>query len=128
MTTVQLVVAGTRTYCNEAEIFARLDKYWQRCKDAGVELIIIEGEARGPDLISRKWAESRGVPFRPYPADWDEYGKGAGFIRNEEMAKVGTHVLAFWDGVSHGTNDMIERGLKYQRRVLVIPVIVEPKK
>lgn len=128
MATVQLVVAGTREYSNRDEIFARLDKYHQRCKDAGTELIIIEGEARGPDLISREWAEARGVPFRPYPADWDEYGKRAGFIRNEEMAKVGTHVLAFWDGQSNGTNDMIERGLKYQRRVLVIPVIVEPKK
>lgn len=128
MATVQLVVAGTREYSNRDEIFARLDKYHQRCKDAGTELIIIEGEARGPDLISREWAESRGVPFRPYPADWDEYGKGAGFIRNEEMAKAGTHVLAFWDGRSNGTNDMIERGLKHQRRVLVIPVIVEPKK
>lgn len=128
MATVQLVVAGTREYSNRDEIFARLDKYHQRCKDAGTELIIIEGEARGPDLISREWAEVRGVPFRPYPADWDEYGKRAGFIRNEEMAKVGTHVLAFWDGQSNGTNDMIERGLKHQRRVLVIPVIVEPKK
>ena len=128
MATVQLVVAGTREYSNRDEIFARLDKYHQRCKDAGTELIIIEGEARGPDLISRKWAETRGVPFRSYPADWDEYGKAAGFIRNEEMAKAGTHVLAFWDGQSNGTNDMIERGLKHQRRVLVIPVIVEPKK
>ena len=128
MSTVLLVVAGTREYANQEEIWARLDKYHARCKEQGIDLVIIEGEARGPDLISRWWAEARGVPFKPFPADWDEHGKAAGFIRNELMAKAGTHVLAFWDGVSNGTNDMIERGMKYQRRVLVIPVIVEPKK
>ena len=51
-----------------------------------------------------------------YPADWDTYGKSAGYRRNQLMADNADALVAFWDGQSRGTGHMInlakERNLK----------------
>ena len=41
-------------------------------------------------------------------ADWEKHGKSAGYKRNQEMANVSTHLIAFWDGKSRGTKHMID--------------------
>jgi hypothetical protein len=46
----------------------------------------------------------------PRPAKWRQFGVRAGFVRNQEMLNEKPEaVLAFWDGESRGTKDMIER-------------------
>ena len=54
--------------------------------------------------------------MRVFPADWDKYGKRAGYLRNVQMAEYADALLAFWDGESRGTKNMIDealsRGLK----------------
>lgn len=62
----------------------------------------------GADGIGEKYAKERGLKVHPYPADWKGKGKGAGFIRNSEMAKVGDALIAFHDGISSGTANMIK--------------------
>ena len=41
-------------------------------------------------------------------ADREKHGKSAGYKRNQEMANVSTHLIAFWDGKSRGTKHMID--------------------
>lgn len=45
-------------------------------------------------------------------ADWDIYGKSAGYIRNAEMAKYADACVVFWDGKSRGTKHMIDLAKK----------------
>lgn len=56
-----------------------------------------------------------------FPADWDKYGRRAGPIRNREMAEYADALLAYWDGKSRGTKNMIEearaRGLKVSIKI-----------
>ena len=47
---------------------------------------IIEGGALGADRFARRWAVDRGVWFETFPADWDNFGKRAGPIRNGAAA------------------------------------------
>lgn len=78
--------------------------------------IVIEGEARGADLMSKVFAEKRGFQVLPYPADWKRLGKGAGNIRNQQMIDEGNPatVIYFHDDLSSstGTADMVERARK----------------
>lgn len=69
---------------------------------------IVSGGANGADLIGEQLATHFNIPCERFPADWDKHGKSAGYIRNEEMAKYGDYLLAFWDGHSKGTKHMID--------------------
>lgn len=42
---------------------------------------IVSGGARGVDTLARFYARSRGIDFTEYVADWDKYGKRAGYMR-----------------------------------------------
>jgi Protein of unknown function (DUF2493). len=71
---------------------------------------VVSGTARGADTAGEAWAEHHGVPVERFPADWDEHGKSAGPIRNQEMADYADAVVAIWDGKSSGTHNMIRTG------------------
>lgn len=77
--------------------------------------IIIQGDARGADYLARQAALELGFVYWDFPADWDQYGKSAGHIRNQEMLEQKPDlVLAFHEDFakSKGTNDMLERTMK----------------
>jgi hypothetical protein len=80
---------------------------------------IISGGARGPDMLSVRFAREFEFPVEVYNADWDKYGNRAGYLRNEEMAKVADALIAIWDGVSNGTRHMIALTKKYKVRTYV---------
>ncbi len=92
--------------------FAELDRIL--AEDIGDDdiLIIIEGGAKGADELARSWARINSVPCYTYRADWDQYGKAAGSIRNQTMLDDGKpdRVLAFPGGT--GTADMVRRAKK----------------
>lgn len=71
---------------------------------------IVSGGAKGADQVGERFAEQEGIPVQRFEPDWDEHGKAAGPIRNEEMAEYADVLVAFWDGESSGTKSMIEHG------------------
>ena len=68
--------------------------------------------ARGADRLGERYAKEHGYKVIYMPADWDLYGKSAGFKRNVQMAEYADALVAFWDGVSFGTKHMIETAQK----------------
>lgn len=73
---------------------------------------VLCGLARGADTLGADWAVDNEVPIDYYPAQWENTGKSAGHIRNAVMANDGEALIAFWDGKSRGTKDMISKALK----------------
>ncbi len=73
--------------------------------------IIHGGCYKGADAIAHKLALEWNYFVIVYHADWQTHGRKAGPIRNQRMLDVGKpdKVVAFWDGVSPGTRDMIHR-------------------
>lgn len=58
--------------------------------------VIVHGGARGADSLSGEVARSFGYTEEVHPADWDRYGKSAGYRRNAEMIALKPDVvLAF---------------------------------
>lgn len=47
--------------------------------------LVIHGNAFGADMLARDIALDLGMTVIPFPADWEEYGKAAGPIRNRAM-------------------------------------------
>jgi hypothetical protein len=80
---------------------------------------VISGGAGGADRLGEAWAARNGIPVKRFPADWARYGKGAGPVRNREMALYAEALVAFWDGRSPGTKNMIDLARQRHLRVHV---------
>ncbi len=89
------------------------DRYWSNFKVIKDRLrllpkttIIIEGEARGADTLSRIAAWELLLDVVKVPAEWDKYGRAAGPIRNKKMIDMKPDLfIAFHNNVteSRGT-------------------------
>lgn len=98
---MKIIVSGGRKYNNKALLFEALD---QIHKDNKITMIV-NGGATGADFLSTMWAIENKVSYKIYKAEWDKYGKAAGFRRNKEMISSNmdaTFLLAFPGG--NGTN------------------------
>lgn len=83
---------------------------------------IVSGMAPGVDTLAIQYARENNLPLIEFPADWVQYKRAAGPIRNRQMAEYGDALVAIWDGESRGTMNMIseatKRGLKvYVKRI-----------
>ncbi len=126
----RVLVFGGRDYADKRTLYRVMDAIHAR----RAITCIIEGEMSGADLLARKWAEDRGIPFDPYPADWDDierpgavvrrnsrgklYDAAAGPFRNERMLREGRPLCAVGFPGGKGTLDMTKRCLEYGVRVL----------
>jgi hypothetical protein len=103
---MRLIIAGSRGFTDfdllEQESL-RFIKAHRRDKEP---IEIISGCATGADKLGERFADKYGLRVHLKPANWSEYGKSAGMIRNQEMANIATHALLFWDGESRGTEGM----------------------
>lgn len=55
------------------------------------------------DALAEQYARKHNIPLREFRPDYRQYGKQAPFVRNRQIVEACDLVLAFWDGVSHGT-------------------------
>ncbi len=105
----RVLICGDRNWKDRGAIFD--------CVSALPESVpIIEGEARGADRIAGQAGRFFGHTVFEFPADWNQYGKAAGPIRNRQMMKEGkpTLVVFFHNNLrqSKGTKDMVEVAVK----------------
>lgn len=91
---------------------------------------VLSGTARGVDQMGERWAMERGVPVERFPADWQRYGRSAGYRRNAQLVEAaarapeGGAVIAVWNSVSRGTKHTID--IARQRGVPVFILRVPP--
>jgi len=76
---------------------------------------VVSGAARGADTCGEEWAAKHGLPVKQFPANWDKYGKSAGFKRNKQMAEYADAAVLFPGGA--GTDSMFELARKHGLRI-----------
>lgn len=81
---------------------------------------IISGGATGADALGEQFAKANNLELIVVPANWEKYGRAAGPKRNAEMAEMIDALIAFWDGKSRGTKNMIETAEKKGLLVRVV--------
>ena len=117
---MRVIIAGGRDFTNVNVMAETLNNLQDVDHAIEIEkLTLICGMARGADLTAYKLFREVGLPVEMYPANWDEHGKQAGFIRNTQMADNADMLIAFWDGESRGTAHMIATARKRNLNVLV---------
>jgi hypothetical protein len=113
---VRLLICGDRNWTNKALI----KKHIMMLRPD----VVIEGEASGADSMGRDAAIELGISVKRFPANWGEYGRAAGPIRNQQMLNEGKPniVYAFHNNISEskGTKDMVNRARKAGIKTVVI--------
>lgn len=122
MKEIKVVIAGGRDF-NEAHYQSimkpALTKFLLNLKRSGLSLTVVSGKAPGADHFGEKFAWENNLKIKEFPANWAKYGKSAGPIRNEQMAKYADGALVFWDGKSRGSQNMISQAKKYNLKLKV---------
>lgn len=99
-----LMIAGSRGFSD----YKLLSRVCDNIRKKYPDIIIVSGGARGADTLAEKYAKEKGIETKIFKAQWNLYGKAAGYRRNAEMQKfIQQHpnrlVVCFWDGSSPGT-------------------------
>lgn len=114
---MKVIVAGGRTVHSDYLIALGMAR---AAKEGIIPAEIVSGRASGADRAGERWAHGRGLPVKGFPADWDAHGKAAGPIRNRAMAAYADALVAFWDGESCGTANMVAEMRKLGKPVVVV--------
>lgn len=104
------IIAGSRTILNP-----RLVE--NAAKDCGWNITeVVNGLAHGVDELGGQWAKKNKIKIKEFPANWEKFGRKAGFLRNEQMANYAEALILIWDGESKGSKMMLDlakkKGLK----------------
>ncbi len=107
-----LLISGSREY-------PKLDLVKEYVNNLPQDTILLNGRAHGVDNVARNTALFRDLIVHDYLAEWKKYGKSAGFIRNHIMVNLADLIVCFWDGESHGTQDVIDFSLSINKPIVV---------
>lgn len=107
------IVCGGR----DLEDRKRLRAHMNRLHDQHHFTEIIHGCAPGADTAAAEWAVLNEIAIDPHPADWDRYGKRAGFIRNTEMLAMKPDIVIAFPG-GRGTAMMVDIAKSARVRVI----------
>jgi len=126
---MRVIIAGGRDFGDYALLKERCSGVLRELLPAfdmnGKDVEIVSGGARGADRMGEAFARENLLRLRIFKADWEKLGKIAGFVRNEQMAVYASQdddlgvLIAFWDGKSEGTRNMIDLAFRYDLKVYV---------
>ena len=132
---VRIIIAGGR-YFNDYQLLKdSCNHILSEAINIGAEIIIVSGKAKGADSLGERYAKKNNFKVEEYPALWQDFSEPcsrrtrhdgsaynalAGMKRNKEMAKVSDALIAFWDGKSTGTKNMIDLAKEFNLQSRVI--------
>lgn len=80
---------------------------------------IVSGGAKGIDTDAKNYALENNIPIKEFLPDYNRYGRSAPLKRNLEIIEYADIVIAFWDGISKGTEFVIDSCKKRNVKVIV---------
>lgn len=82
--------------CNAFDLNYEPDEYGNTMPDPSKITVVHGGCPSGADLIADDWCIGANFVAEVHPADWEKYGKRAGYIRNKEMVESGIDIALFF--------------------------------
>jgi ABC-type enterochelin transport system substrate-binding protein len=115
---MKLIIAGGRNFTD----YQKLKKICDYILQNQTSIEIVSGGCRGADKIGEQYSKEKGYSLKRFPANWNRYGKAAGPKRNKQMANYADALIAFWDGKSRGTKNMIDLSKSVNLKIRIIDI------
>jgi len=103
---MKVIIAGSRHIENYEALKALIEATGWDIKE------VVSGGCRGVDMMGEQWAGEQGIAVRHFVADWAQYGREAGELRNREMARYADGLILLWDAKSPGASCMMREAAK----------------
>ncbi len=103
---MKVIIAGSRTIYDYEALETFVESVGWPIEE------VVSGGCRGVDELGERWAESKNIPKKVLYADWAQYGREAGELRNREMAEYADGLILLWDGKSPGASCMLRESAK----------------
>ena len=114
---MRVAIVGSRNIENEESVYELFCRYVPANTTE-----IVSGGATGIDALAEIYAERNHLRLTVFKPNYKSFGKRAPLVRNEEIIRYAQYVLAFWDGISHGTAHTIATCVAFGVPVKVIPL------
>lgn len=112
---MKIAVVGSRSIKDEKMVHA----FMEECINWQKDDVVVSGGAKGVDHFAETFADKHDLETLIFTAQWDVYGKAAGFIRNEDIIKACDLCICVWDGESHGAKHDIELCKKFKKPICI---------
>lgn len=118
---LKMLICGGRHFCDYTLLESVADKVVKDYDFSQIE--IVSGHCIGADRLCEEYARRRNFAVKIFPAEWKNYGKRAGPIRNKQMidyiaAFEDKVVIAFTSPNTKGTKNTIALAQKANIRVI----------
>lgn len=116
----RVIIAGSREWTDYELLKKKCSFFLQnKLADPGVQVVILSGHAKGADLLGEKFAQENNLPVELYPAQWDKYGKRAGYLRNKDMADKGNAAIIFLSRSAQNKGSLMMASLARKQNLLL---------
>lgn len=113
---MKIAIVGSRDFNNYFLLKTEIDKL-----NLDIDLII-SGGAKGADSLGERYAKERKIKTKIFYPDWNKFGSKAGPLRNTQIIENSDVVIAFWNGISTGTLDSINKAKRMKKLLFVIDI------
>jgi hypothetical protein len=101
---MRILVTGSRDWTDKITIYETLSQVWVS-GEYNMPTLVSGACPTGADRMAEEYAEAYNWNIELHPAEWEKYGKRAGFLRNKEMVDLGADIcLAFIKNNSKGAS------------------------
>jgi hypothetical protein len=111
-----IIVCGSRDSMYHKDPFYREQIFHSLdvCRDLYHFDLVVTGGQTGVDTVAKEWADCHSIENKSFYADWQQYGKAAGPIRNKKMLDEMTPeiVIAFPGGLGTASMKALARSIK----------------
>lgn len=117
-----LGIVGSRTFTDYEMFKEKISQILLKLRSKYSKIVFVSGGCpKGADHFAKQYAIENSIEIIEYLADWDKYGKSAGFKRNQLIIDKSDLLVAFWDGQSKGTlHDLKLMNMKKINRTIII--------
>jgi predicted Rossmann fold nucleotide-binding protein DprA/Smf involved in DNA uptake len=111
---MKLAIIGSREFSDFDLMVRELEQYRHKISE------VVSGGARGADRHAEQWARRYGITATIFYPNKDLPIPARFFVRNRQIIDHCDGVIAFWDGVSTGTNHAVTYARKMGKPVKIV--------
>lgn len=107
---MNIAIVGSRKFTDYEFLKSEIEKFIsEKSLD---DVVIVSGGAKGADSLAEKFADENEYETLIFLPEWEKFGRDACHLRNTQIIENADVVFAFWDGISTGTKDSIDKAEK----------------